>query len=84
MDLSWRNMEPHQKMINFPRRIIDHQIRNKDCKVNEENMYSEPMFDDDSTYEEHRMSAHGDQSLSNLNLNKNSRMKVLETIPPTM
>ena len=77
MDLSGRNMEPHSKKINFSRRSIDHQPRNMDCKVNEENIYSEPVFDDDSTYEDHRMPDHGDQSLSNQKLNDKSRMKVL-------
>ena len=83
MKLPRKNVDPQRKRINFPRRsIIDHQKRNMDCKINEENIYSEPVFDDDSTYEDQRMTDHGDRSVSNQKLNNKSRMKVLETIPP--
>jgi hypothetical protein len=82
MNLPGRNMDPQRKRINYTRRSIDQHRRNTGCEGNEENIYSEPVFNDDSTYEDHRMPDHGEQSLSNQNLNDKSRMKVLESIPP--
>ena len=82
MNLPGRSMDPQRKRINYTRRNIDHQRRNTDCKGNEENIYSEPVFDDDSTYEDHRRPDHGDRSVTSQHRNDKSRMKVLETIPP--
>ena len=82
MNLPGRSMDPQRKRINYTRRNIDHQRRNTDCKGNEDNIYSEPVFDDDSTYEDHRRPDHGDRSVTSQHLNDKSRMKVLETIPP--